>query len=240
MKENTPNSNKQKIDKSLFIISLGGSLINPGQIDEAFLKEFQKLIYAKIKKGARFALITGGGRPARDYIKALKAINPKTQADNLDWMGIYTTRLNAQLVRLIFGQLAHPLIVEDPNKKVNFTEKVLVAGGWMPGRSTDDDAIRLAKIYSATTVINLSNIDYVYTKDPRKFQDAKKIESISWKDFRKIVGSKWDPGKNLPFDPTAAKLAEKLKLKVIIANGKDLVNLKSILDGKKFIGTVIN
>jgi uridylate kinase len=224
---------------NLFIISLGGSLINPGKIDEHFLNEFHKLIFSKTKKGDRFILITGGGRPARDYIKALKSVKRNTTSDDLDWMGIYTTRLNAQLIRLLFGKLAHPVVIEDPNKKVTFKEKVLVAGGWMPGRSTDDDAIRLAKIYSATTVINLSNIDYVYTKDPRKFKDAKKIESISWKDFRKIVGDKWDPGKNLPFDPTAAKLAEKLKLKVIIANGKNLSNLKNILEGKKFLGTVI-
>jgi uridylate kinase len=109
----------------------------------------------------------------------------------------------------------------------------------MPGRSTDDDAVRLAHIYGAKTVINLSNIDYVYTKDPRKFKDAKKIESISWEDFRKIVGNKWDPGKNAPFDPTAAKTAEKNRMKVIIANGKNLKNLKDILGNKKFRGTTI-
>jgi uridylate kinase len=99
--------------------------------------------------------------------------------------------------------------------------------------------VRLAKAYGARTVINLSNIDFVYSKDPRKFKDAKKIESISWGNFRKIVGNKWDPGKNLPFDPTAAKLAQKLKLKVIIANGKNLKNLKNILNNNKFRGTII-
>ena len=51
----------------------------------------------------------------------------------------------------------------------------MVAGGWMPGRSTDDDAVRLAKIYGAEMVINLSNIDYVYDKDPNKYKDAKKL-----------------------------------------------------------------
>ena len=99
--------------------------------------------------------------------------------------------------------------------------------------------MRLAKIYGARQIINLSNIDFVYTKDPRKFKGAKKITATSWKNFRKIVGNKWDPGKNLPFDPTAAKLAERLKLKVIIANGKNLKNLQRILQGKKFQGTTI-
>ncbi|HYV33734.1 MAG TPA: UMP kinase [Candidatus Limnocylindria bacterium] len=224
--------------QKLFVISLGGSLINPGQIDVGFLKNFRKLILEQTKKGSRFILIVGGGRPAREYIAALNVIS-KPSADYLDWMGIAATRFNAQLVRLMLGQLSHGVVIEDPNKKVNFKEKVLLAGGWMPGRSTDDDAVRLAKVYEADCVINLSNIDYVYTKDPRKFKDAQVIKEISWKNFRKIVGNKWDPGKNLPFDPTAAKLAEKNKLMVVIANGKNLKNLKNILEEKKFKGTVI-
>ena len=224
--------------KKLFVISLGGSLINPGQVDTAFLKNFRRLIISQIKKGGGFILITGGGTLCRHYQNALSAVGKPTN-DDLDWLGIYSTRFNAQLVRLSFSKLAHPVIVEDPNKKVNFKEKILVAGGWMPGRSTDDDAVRLARIYGADTVINLSNVDYVYTKDPRKFEGAKKVEIASWADFRKIVGSRWNPGKNAPFDPTAARLAQKHKLKVIIANGKNLKNLENILEGRKFKGTVI-
>ena len=225
--------------KNLFIISLGGSLINPGEVDTVFLKKFRSLVLSQTKKGNNFILITGGGRPARDYISSLVSMGTSA-ADDLDWMGIQATWLNAKLVQLMFGKKAHVRLISDPNKKVPTKQKILVAGGWMPGRSTDDDAVRLAKTYGAKTVINLSNIDYAYTKDPRKFKDAKKIENISWPNFRKIVGNKWDPGKNLPFDPTAAKLAEKLKLKVIIADGKNLENLQNILNDKKFKGTIIS
>ncbi len=224
--------------KTLSVISVGGSLINPGEVDTSFLSNFKKLIAERISKGDRFILITGGGKLARKYNEALIQITAASPKD-LDWLGIQATWLNAKLVQLMFGKLAHPNIISDPNKKVGFKEKILVAGGWMPGRSTDDDAVRLAKVYGANTVINLSNIDFVYTKDPNKFADAKKITQIAWPDFRKIVGHKWDPGKNAPFDPTAAGLAAKLKLKVIIANGKNLPNLKNILENKPFIGTTI-
>jgi len=224
--------------KKLFVISLGGSLINPGQVDAEFLKKFRQLIIAQTKKGSRFILITGGGRLCREFQSSLGQIIKPTPSQ-LDWMGIASTWLHADLVRLMFGELANLNIIKDPNKKILFKEKILVAGGWMPGRSTDDDAVRLAKIYGANTVINLFDQDYVYTKDPRKFKDAKKIKDISWADFRKIVGNKWDPGKNAPFDPTAAKLAQKNRLRVIIANGKNLENLKNILNGKKFVGTTI-
>ena len=115
-----------------------------------------------------------------------------------------------------------------------------MAGGWEPGCSTDFDAVLIAKNFSAKTVINLSNIDYVYNKNPKEFPDARPIEKISWKDYRKMFGGPWTPGFNSPFDPVAAKEAEKLKMRVIIANGKNLENLEKILKGKKFVGTEIS
>ena len=78
------------------------------------------------------------------------------------------------------------------------------------------------------------------TKTQKKYPDAKIIKNISWQDFRKIVGNKWDPGLNMPFDPVASKAAQKQKMKVIIANGKNLKNLEKILSNKGFVGTVIN
>lgn len=224
--------------RKLFIVSVGGSLINPGELDINFLTKFKKIILSQVKKGNRFILITGGGKLCRNFQLALNNLSKPTK-NELDWLGISTTWLHADLVKLMFGKLAHKNIIKDPNIKVNFKEKILVAGGWMPGRSTDDDAIRLAKVYGAKTVINLSNIDYLFNKDPNKYPDAYKIEKINWKNFRQIIGNKWDPGKNLPFDPTAAKLAQQLKIKVIIANGKNLKNLDSIFEEKPFIGTEI-
>jgi uridylate kinase len=68
----------------------------------------------------------------------------------------------------------------------------------------------------------------------------KKINKINWKDFRKIVGNKWDPGLNMPFDPIASKHAQKIGLKVVIAKGKDIKNLSRILNGEEgFKGTLI-
>lgn len=224
----------------LFIISLGGSLIVPDEIDAKFLKGFRQLISAQTKNGQRFIISPGGGRTCRRYQTALSSII-KATGEDLDWIGLNTNRFHAVLLRLMFKGLAEKNIAYNPNKKIPFNKKILIgAGGWKPGRSSDDYSVRLAAIYKATTVINLSNIDYVYTKDPRKFPDAKKVTQITWNDFFKIIGRRWDPGANVPFDPTAAKFAQKNKLKVIIANGRNLKNLKNILLGKKFVGTTIS
>ena len=224
--------------KKLFVLSLGGSLIVPEEIDTGFLKNFKKQILRQIKKGHRFIIVTGGGKVCRKYQAALRQIS-KIDNQALDWMGIYTTHTNAQLVRLMFGKLAHPIIAANPNRRHTLKTPILVGSGWKPQASTDNDAVRLAKAYGAKTVINLSNVDYLYDKDPRKHPGAKKITKISWNGLLKITGRKWVPGANVPFDPTAAKLAQKNKIQVIIANGKNLTNLKDILNGKKFKGSTV-
>jgi uridylate kinase len=115
----------------------------------------------------------------------------------------------------------------------------MVAAGWRPGWSTDYVATILAERFKSNTLINLSNINYAYDKDPKKFKNAKIIKTIDWKGFRKIVGNRWSPGLNAPFDPIASALAQKIGLRVIITNGKDLENLENIFNQKKFTGTII-
>jgi uridylate kinase len=222
----------------IIIISVGGSLIVPEDIDYKWLKKFKMIIEKYVAKKFKFIIITGGGKTARKYQNAAKEVSELT-SDDLDWIGIHSTRLNAHLFRTIFRKIAHPKIIKDPTKKIEFKEKVLIASGWKPGFSTDYDAILLSKQFKIKKLINLTNIDYVYDKDPKNFKDAKIIKEIDWKSFRKIVGNKWSPGLNAPFDPIAAKESESIGMEVIIMNGKNLENLQKYLNKKEFIGTVI-
>ncbi|GAC1412313.1 MAG: UMP kinase [Candidatus Doudnabacteria bacterium] len=224
--------------KNTFILSLGGSLIVPNSIDSDFLKKFKAFLEAEVKKGNRFILVAGGGSTARIYRDAGIAVVKKMPIDDLDWLGIHSTRLNAHLIRTIFRNLAYAKIITHPHVKDRTDKPIIIGAGYRPGCSSDYDAVLLAKTYGAQTVINLSNIDYVYDKDPKK-QGAKKIERINWKDFRKIVGDKWDPGLHTPFDPIASKFAQKNHIEVLVLNGRDLNNLKDAIHGKKFNGTII-
>ncbi|MEK7575289.1 MAG: UMP kinase [Patescibacteria group bacterium] len=220
------------------VISLGGSLVVPDEIDLAFLRDFKTLIEAEMKVGKSFVIITGGGKICRRYQDAARELGVVDQA-NLDWIGIYSTRLNATLLRSVFGKQAHPDILVEPATTPSLTKSILVGGGGVPGHSSDFAAVEVAEKTGAKTIINLSNIDYVYESDPRKNPDAKKIEKISWVDFRKIIPSEYSPGMNAPFDPVAAKKSQELGLEVVIMNGKSLSNLENYLSGKPFAGTVI-
>jgi uridylate kinase len=226
-------------ERERIVVSVGGSLIVPDGIDTEFLTRFKALILEKVQRGMTFSIIAGGGKTARRYQDAAHAVTPLSPQD-LDWIGIHSTRLNAQLLRNIFVGYAHSQIIKNPTIDIESEEPITIAAGWQPGCSTDYDAVLVAKNIGAQRLVNLSNIDYVYDSDPKKNKDAKKIEKISWAEFRKIIPDHWDPGLSSPFDPVAAKEAETLGLEVAIINGTKLDEFSKYLDDKPFVGTVIS
>ncbi|MCQ2601194.1 MAG: UMP kinase [Treponema sp.] len=223
------------------VLSVGGSIVVPETPDTDFLKKFVAMTSEWLSKDSsrRLILVVGGGGPARIYQGAYREIVSAADNSEADWIGIMATRLNAQLLKASFGALCPNPVVYNPTEDVEFKGQVLVAAGWKPGFSTDTDAVYLAEKFSADTVVNLSNIEKVYTDDPRKNPDATPIDNITWTDFRKMVGDEWVPGKNCPFDPIASKKAQELKLKVICAGGKNIPNIQSILNDSDYVGTTI-
>jgi uridylate kinase len=219
------------------VLSLGGSLFCPNEVDVLFLKKFKDFILKWIKNGKRFVIFVGGGKIARDYQEVGRKF--KIKSEDLDWIGISATLLNAQLLRTIFGKFAFEKVLNNPTEKISTKKKIIIFGGWKPGWSTDFDAVVAAKTFGTKRVINLSNIDFVYDKDPRKFKGVKPLEKISFNELLKIVGNVWKPGANLPFDPKALKLAKEEKIKIIILNGKDFKNLEKVFLGGKFRGTIV-
>lgn len=221
------------------IISLGGSIVVPDVPDPDFINVFKSLILKEVEKGKRFVIIVGGGKTCRNYQDALsKTINATTT--DLDWIGIYATRLNAELIRMSFREQTPDEIVLDPSVLPSFTKSIIIGAGWKPGWSTDYDAVMMAQQLGAKKIINLSNTDYAYDKDPKKYPDAKKLENISWAEYRALIPKEWNSGLNTPFDPVASELAEKEGITVITMNGRQIDNLAKCLNGEKFLGTVIS
>jgi uridylate kinase len=223
------------------VISLGGSLIAPEAVDTGFLASFHRLASGHLEAGRerKLIVICGGGGLARRYQAACRELAPSASNDDLDWVGIAATRVNAELVRRVFGRLCADDVVTDPTAARKFTGRVMVAAGWKPGFTTDNDAVLLARRFGADTLVNLSNQAKVYTADPKKDPSARPLDAMSWAELRKIVGEEWTPGWNGPFDPSAAKSAAEAHLRVIYADGRNLANLADILEGRPFVGTTI-
>ena len=224
--------------RNRFVISLGGSILVPGRIDVKFLRGFVSVISSHARKGKKFSIVVGGGKTARSYMNAaLDVCRPKR--GELDWIGIESTALNALLVRTAFGELAQRQIITDPRKTPS-RRPITVLAGWKPGFSSDYDAAVHAKENGIETIINMTDVSYVYTKDPDKHKGAKPIQEITWEGFREIVGGKWIPGMRVPFDPVASEYCEKHGIDVIILNGRKLDNIDSLLSGGSFRGTFIH
>ena len=224
------------------VISVGGSLIVPNTgVDTDFVSKLNRFVRDQLAKhpSRQFFLVVGGGLTARHYRDAAKTVvGHELTPDDMDWLGIHATRLNAQLIRTVFRDIAHLTVVRNYDIIRKPTEGVVVAAGWKPGWSTDYCSILLCEDYGAKKVINMSNVQQVYDTDPKENPDAKPIDRMSWQAFREIIGDEWTPGLHAPFDPVAAKKAEELGISVVVL-GKDFQNVKSYLEGKEFVGTII-
>ncbi len=206
------------------VISVGGSIINPGKINTKFLKQLKTFV---LKSPHKFILIAGGGVNARAYAHAGKELGVKEFGRDL--LGIQATLLNAELLRQMFKA---PPVMQEPKKT---TSRITIAGGWLPGCSTDLDAVLWADKIGTRTIINLTNVDYVYSKYP----NGTAYKYLTWKDYRKLISDKWTSGMHAPFDPVAARAAQKARMTVHIINGNKLKEITKALQGKRFTGTVI-
>lgn len=224
------------------VISVGGSLIVPEEIDTQFIANLKEVLEVHMSyHGRRFIIITGGGRTARKYQTAVEQFIDLNMQD-LDWIGIYATRLNGNLLRTIFKEHAYRQMITNPDEILDVPEdfKLVVAAGYRPGASTDLRAVQIAERINAQKVVNLTNTDYIFTTDPKENPDAERIETITWDAFRKLIPERWDPGLNAPFDPIASKEAQEAGIEVASINGNNLESLSSYLEGEDFTGTRIH
>jgi len=220
------------------VIALGGSVMYPEDIDWQFLRRFRAFVRGFARQGTRFVIVTGGGRLARTFQEAAGKIARVTDEDK-DWLGIHATRANAHLLRSVFREVADPTVIDTREKVRRPRYAVTVASGWRPGWSTDYIALRIAADLGLKEAVIAGKPDRVYDKDFTKHKNAKAYSEMSWREYRRLVPSKWKPGLHAPVDPIGAKLAHKEGLAAIVVSGKNLKNLGELLRGREFIGTII-
>ena len=208
------------------IMSVGGSLIVPDQIDTTFLAALKDLLATETANGRSFIVITGGGKTSRRYVAAAATFNHIT-TEQKDEIGIAACQMNAALLKPIFADT--PAVQINPDLDL-----------YQPGASSDRAATRTALRHGAQKIINLSNISHVYTADPNVDPAAEKIEDVTWTEFRKLIPAEFTPNLSSPFDPEAAKEAEEHNLEVATISGQDLEALQNYLAGETFTGTLIH
>lgn len=226
--------------KKAVVMSLGGSLIIPDEIDLEFLRKFREVI-KKNAKDYKFIIVCGGGSVARKYINALREEGKSDYLQSL--AGISVTRLNARFMAYFFGKDPEWGIPHDMKHVSNVLRKedVVFCGAlrYAPNQTSDATACRLAA-FLKSDFINLTNVKGLYDKNPKKYKDAKFIPSATREQLAKIVHQvEQKPGMHAPVDYTAMKIIMQNKLRVFIL-GKDTRQLDNLLKGKAFIGSRID
>jgi uridylate kinase len=225
--------------KKTIVFSLGGSLIVPDKIEVTYLRKFSKFLKI-ILKDYKVVIVTGGGSIARKYIQAIRANGLEEPYTSI--AGIESTKLNAALVGGFLKQ-DHlvPDSLEEVKKELN-KDGLVVCGalGFQPDMTSDGDAAQIAAYLKADYFVNFTDVDGLYTKNPKLYSTAQFIPEISFLDFNKRIAKiKFKAGQHFVLDQSGAKIVLKHKIKTLIINGKKLGNLKKFLDGKKFRGTLI-
>ena len=214
-------------NRETIVISVGGSLVVPNDINLQFLAKLKRFIEEEIQNGKQFVIVVGGGSTARKYQNAVRKLSNAKIAD-VDRIGITAIKLNVHMMKLIFNDVAS--VVVNPGVE-----------NWEPGRSSDFGTVKIAQKYAAKKMVNLSNVDYVY--DVQKTDETGRITTITditWNDFIEMLPKEWVPGANVPFDPRASELAREIDLEVASINGQIIDELKNYVDGKEFRGTRIH
>ncbi len=220
------------------VVSIGGSILVPGENDAEFIGKLAEML-KEVSKEVQVAIVCGGGKTARYYAGIAKDLGGDTY--DQDILGIAATRMNAQLLALALGDMPETVSADpDETAKLSAPGKIVVMGGTVPGHTTDAVSTMVAVSMKADRVVNGTAVDAVYTADPRKDPNAKKIKDMTIDELGDIVYKEHGASKSSVFDPLGVKLAKENKIDILIIDGRNLDELKNAILGKPINGTFVN
>jgi len=136
-----------------------------------------------------------------------------------------------EVIEILIKQGIIPIINENDTIKSRFNKF----------RDNDQLAIKIASKIEADMLIILTNVDGVYTKDPKVWSDAKLVKELRKEDIEKIVIGKKNSSTSLGGMDSkieSAVLCSQLGIQTVIANGNEKNIINKILNGAK-LGTSI-
>ena len=189
-------------------------------------------------------LVVGGGLPAREGIDLVKGMIDDRH--RLDHIGIAGTRLNATVLQQLLQAVGCDVAPEVPTsveqaRYLMEQHHVVVMGGTVPGHTTDTVAVKLAAAVDARHCIIATNVAHVHSKDPRHYDDAEPISTMTLDELGAItgVGVPLEPGASAVVDPMAVAAAMDAGLDLAVLDGREVARLEAALDGQPFEGTLI-
>ena len=222
------------------VLSVGGSLLNPGKPDVAFIKELASLL-KKLKPRYQLAVVCGGGVPAREQAAHIRKLGGSEFL--ADEAAILSTRMNALLLLAALGEDAHPILAESFSDALNAVSsgRIVLMGGTIPGITTDTDAALLAEGMGARRIVNLSNVDGIYTGDPKRDRGARKLREMGFSQLTQLASERDErrAGTRFIFDVIACKLISRSQIETHFVHGKEMGDVQRAIEGKEHSGTIV-
>ncbi|RLG45183.1 MAG: UMP kinase [Thermoproteota archaeon] len=222
-----------------FVLLIGGFLFDQPYTSRVRLfKQYRDLIL-KLSEIHEFCIVTGGGSLARESIKLLDSFGVRPTIK--DKIGIMVTVLNASILTYILQPKAVYIDLNRLDDVIHHLEsgKIVVTGGLSPGQSTDAVAALLSELIGAEILVKATDVDGLYSTDPRIDKNAVKIDNISVNELIKLLSKQnFSPGTYEVFDLVAAKILKRSGIPCRIVDGRNVENVLYAIEGKE-IGTLI-
>ena len=220
------------------VIKITGKLFTQG--NEHVIKELAATILSYAAKGNKVAIVTGGGSTARSYIEMGGSLGLNNSL--LDLLGIESARLNALVLAALLGSYGYLPIPRSVDEFMMAwsTDKIIVLGGLQPGQSTNAVAAAIADMVGASLLINATNVDGVYDKDPRVYSNARLLRTVTIEELEEILAEQESrPGRYELLDKVALDIIRRSKIKTVFINAFKIDQIKLVLSGRKDVGTWI-
>ncbi|WP_104710304.1 UMP kinase [Helicobacter felis] len=213
-------------------------------IDIQILSYIAKEIKTLVANGIEVGIVIGGGNIIRGVSAAKGGIIRRTSGD---YMGMLATVINAVAMQEALEHLGLDVRVQSAievkeicetyiyRKAIRHLEKgrivIFGAGTGNPFFTTDTAATLRAIEIGADVIIKATKVDGIYDKDPNKFEDAQKIDTISYNDA--LIG-------NIEvMDDTAISLAKDNKLPIVVCNMFKKDNLLQVVKHNQGVFSVV-
>ena len=212
------------------------SLENGHGIDSSKLKFIASEIKTLTDEGIEVGLVVGGGNIIRGVTAAKEGIIKRSSGDYMGMLGTVINAIALQEALEYYGlkvrvqsaikmeEICEPFIVR---RAIRHLEKkrvvIFAAGTGNPFFTTDTAATLRAIEIGAELIIKATKVNGVYDKDPNKFSDAKKLDSLTYEDAMK------DNIKVM--DDTSIALAKDNSLPIVVCNMFEKGNLLKIVNG---------
>jgi len=220
------------------VLRIGGSVV-ASPFNPALLSGYADLLIKLKREGHVVTAVVGGGSLAREMIGVAKEMG--LEEPEQDEAAISVSRLVAQLLLMKLGEEGAgkvPLSIEEAADSVK-DGKVVVMGGLKPGMTTDAVAAMLAERIDADLLVKATDQEGVYTRDPRKHTDARKLDVLSYDDLTRFFEKeKHEAGIHQILDPEAVRILKRRKTRTIVLNGFNPSNVFLAVKDEK-VGTLI-